>query len=69
MKDTREICQHFVMREPKNYKSLFAKPGITRCVPLRLNDGMLATINLDDESRFRANEVHDVKTDRKLSPE
>jgi hypothetical protein len=69
MKYTREICQHFVIPEPKNYKSLFAKPGITDCLPLRLNDGMLATINLDDESRLRANEVHDVRTDRKLPPE
>jgi hypothetical protein len=65
----REICQHFVIPEPKNYKSLCSKPGITRSVPVRLKDGMLATINLDDESRLRTNEVHDVRTDGKLPPE
>jgi hypothetical protein len=68
MKHPRKFRQHLIIPEAQNHESLFAKPRLTHCVPVRLH-GMLTAIYFDDQSRLGTKKIHDVGADRNLSPE
>jgi hypothetical protein len=68
LKYTFEIFQHFVIPESQDSKSiLFEDCG--SMVVLRHAIGVLAAIELNDQSCFDTCEVNDVSGNRQLSPE
>jgi len=70
-KNTFKHClrplQRFIIPEPNHAKSTAREiPRALQIFDHRL--GMLTAIKLDDQSRSNANEIHDVSSNRHLSP-
>jgi hypothetical protein len=45
------------------------KPCCARVISLLADDRVLATIDLDNQSPLKAEEIHDIRPDRSLPPE
>ena len=60
------LSKHIVIPEPEDSKTLRFPPRSSAVVMLT-SSSMLATIDLDNQPRFQANEVQDVRTDRDLT--
>lgn len=65
--DAFDVAQDFIIPEPDNMES----PGTQTGIPVRIRCGrlMLASVDLDHQSPFKANEIHDVYPDRILTTE
>ena len=59
--------QHFIVPKPNHAKAVACEPSCAFEVFQQMI-GMLAPIELDDQSRSHANEIHDERTDRHLTP-
>jgi hypothetical protein len=66
-KNTAKVLQHIAVPEAQDTKALATQP----CIAFRVVRGfirrVLPTIDLDDEPRFEANEIDNVRTNGKLA--
>jgi len=60
------VHQHVVVPEPQHSIAIFMQA--LRAFNVTLGVEVLTAIDFDDQLGFEAREIHDVRTDRKLTP-
>jgi hypothetical protein len=61
-----QIPKHFVVPKPQDNEAFVLKPCVSRCIFIA-RTGVLTAIDLDDDSRFEADEIDDVVAYRLLA--
>jgi hypothetical protein len=68
LQNATKIFQHIIVPETQDTKALCPQPCIAFRIIRRFGRSVLPTIDLNDEPCFEADKIHNIRTNRKLSP-